>query len=262
MFFDRELFEETHNRLSSLNSSLEALLGHTPYRVMSTEEMDRKGSKGFEAGISIEGEGMLNPYKLHGALLERVRSLGVEVLFGFELETVRNEGNACELKLKGYDTPLQSPRTVLACNGFTEKLLPGTDIAPARGQILITGPLGNLPIEGAFHMDRGDLYFRNVGTRVLLGGGRSLEVDKEGTREQGLNQRIQEELECLLEERILPGRSYLIEDRWSGIMGFSPDKMPKLQAVDERIFLMAGFSGMGVALSFSAGERMAEQILG
>ena len=44
-------------------------------------------------------------------------------------------------------------------------------------------------------------------------------------------------------------------------MGFTEDKHPRLKTVGERTFIMGGFSGMGVALSFWAGDRMAERVI-
>jgi glycine/D-amino acid oxidase-like deaminating enzyme len=51
-------------------------------------------------------------------------------------------------------------------------------LKPARAQVLITKPIDSLKIKGTFHMDRGYYYFRNIDNRVLIGGGRNLDLKK------------------------------------------------------------------------------------
>jgi glycine/D-amino acid oxidase-like deaminating enzyme len=109
--------------------------------------------------------------------------------------------------------------------------------------------LPELPFRGCFHNDRGYFYFRNIGNRVLLGGGRNLDPTAETSTEIALNAPIQQALESLLAKTILPGRSYRIESRWAGIMGFTADKQPRVERTSERVVVGFGCNGMGVALS-------------
>jgi glycine/D-amino acid oxidase-like deaminating enzyme len=261
LFRERESLNFVDGELSSLNEELKARLGFTPYRRMEAGELNAMGFSGFEGGYRIAVEGMLDPYRLHSCLLKELERSGVKIRFGTSVEGLEERQGRAELRVQGFELPIKSRAVAIACNGFTPRLMDESGIEPARGQVLLTEPLEGLPFYGTFHLEEGNYYFRNVGGRVLLGGGRELDPERENTDQQGSNSRIREELERILSEHLLPGRSFRIEEEWSGIMGFTKDKRPLLETIGDRTFIMGGFSGMGVALSFWAGDRMAERIL-
>jgi glycine/D-amino acid oxidase-like deaminating enzyme len=150
---------------------------------------------------------------------------------------------------------------VVACtNAFASKLFPGIDVVPARGQVLLTAPIKGLKLEGCFHYDHGYYYFRNLGNRVLLGGARNKAIEQERTTEFNITGIIQEELERFLSTVILPGQSYEITDRWSGIMAMGSEKMPILKNYSDKILVAVRMSGMGVALAPVIGESVAAMI--
>jgi glycine/D-amino acid oxidase-like deaminating enzyme len=113
----------------------------------------------------------------------------------------------------------------------------------------VTSEIPSLNWRGTYHLDEGFYYFRNVGKRVLLGGGRNLDFDGEQTTEMELTERIQSALLTLLQETILPHHPVQIEHRWAGIMGFTKDALPVVRKTSERVILGFGCNGMGVALS-------------
>ncbi|MEZ5058495.1 MAG: hypothetical protein R2879_15790 [Saprospiraceae bacterium] len=80
-----------------------------------------------------------------------------------------------------------------------------------------------------FSLRQGYVYFRNVGDRILLGGARNLFKKEEATAEFGQTQGIQNALENISKEVILPGQDYKIAQWWSGIMGVGPVKAPIIQ---------------------------------
>ena len=132
---------------------------------------------------------------------------------------------------------------------------------PARAQVLITEPLDALPFAGGFHYDRGYYYFRDVGHRVLFGGGRNLDIAGERTTEFGLTDTIQQSLERLLRELILPGRTFRIEQRWSGIMGLGGSKSTIIRQVAPTVSCAVRMGGMGVAIGTQVGETAADRII-
>jgi glycine/D-amino acid oxidase-like deaminating enzyme len=89
-----------------------------------------------------------------------------------------------------------------------------------------------------------------------LGGARNKAFDEESTSEMNTTEKIQNELERFLAEYILPDSQYHITDRWSGIMGMGPEKMPIMQKISDNIFCAARMGGMGVALAPIIGEKM------
>ena len=52
----------------------------------------------------------------------------------------------------------------------------------------------NLKIKGSFHYEKGYYYFRNIDDRILLGGGRNMDMDVEKTTQFGINQKIKNKL--------------------------------------------------------------------
>jgi glycine/D-amino acid oxidase-like deaminating enzyme len=93
-----------------------------------------------------------------------------------------------------------------------------------------------------------------------LGGGRNLDFEGETTEEQGLNPKIQDELERLLKEMILPGYTPEIEHRWSGIMGVGSEKKPIIKWVGKNILVAVRMGGMGIAIGSLVGEQAAREM--
>jgi hypothetical protein len=95
----------------------------------------------------------------------------------------------------------------------------------------------------------------------LLGGGRNLDFKGEETAEFGLTDQIQQRLERLLRERIIPGKDFAVEQRWSGIMGMGPLKTTIIQPVSSNVFCAVRMGGMGVAIGSLVGEDAARLVM-
>ena len=125
---------------------------------------------------------------------------------------------------------------------------------------MITEPVKGLKIKGGFHYNRGYTYFRNVDDRILLGGGRDLDFEAEQTLEPGITDIIQESLERLLFETILPKQKVKIEHRWSGVMGFGKELKPIVKKIEPGLYCAVRCNGMGVAMGSLLGEQVAKLI--
>jgi gamma-glutamylputrescine oxidase len=125
--------------------------------------------------------------------------------------------------------------------------------------VLLTSPIPELRISGTFHFDEGYYYFRDLDGGVLLGGGRNLDLAGESTVEEGMSPQIQEALERMLREVILPGQDFQIARRWSGAMAFgSQSKTPLIQRRSERVVVAARLGGMGVAIGILVARHAAD----
>jgi glycine/D-amino acid oxidase-like deaminating enzyme len=212
--------------------------------------------------VKNNSEGQLHSGKLLQALLQQVQAMGVQVFTNIEVKALKQENNGIEI----YTNQAFSftTRQLLICtNAFAKELLPQLDIVPARGQVLLTSPVNNLPWKGTFHSDEGFYYFRNLGNKVLLGGARNKAFEDEQTTEMLTTDFIQQELEDYLDRVVLPEKKghYTIELRWSGIMAMGSEKMPILQQVASHIFCAVRMSGMGVALTPVIGRQAAKMML-
>ena len=113
-------------------------------------------------------------------------------------------------------------------------------------------------------MGKGFWYFRTLpGNRILLGGGRNLHVSQETTTELSTTSNIIGPLKAILKEVIVPGQDPQIEYSWAGLMGFSPDHLPRVEVVPGQPQLIIGFgcNGMGVARGFHTGQKTAEILM-
>ena len=152
------------------------------------------------------------------------------------------------------------PFTAVAVTTGKAVKLTNNEVKPARAQVLITEPIPNLDIKGTFHLDKGYYYFRNINDRILFGGGRNLNYEQETTTEFGQTTQIQNHLEQMLKEIILPNHDFKIAHRWSGIMGLGTHKKPIVKELSKNVFCGVRLGGMGVAIGSIIGQELADLI--
>ena len=122
---------------------------------------------------------------------------------------------------------------------------------------MVTNPIKDLKVKGTFHFEKGYYYFRNVGDRVLLGGGRNIDVAGETTEKFGTTEKIQNKLQDLLNHIILPNQAWSIDYSWSGIMGVGQTKSPIVKMLNNNTAIGVRLGGMGVALGAQVGKKLA-----
>lgn len=253
---ERELNEALH----WLNKGLHNITGMHDCFKWAPEKLKAFGFAGFTTMICNKTEGYLHSGKLVQALWQQVQALGVQVFTGVEVVGWEKSVSGVQVHTtNGFN--FQSAQLIICTNAFTRALLPDVEVVPARGQVLLTGPVSQLPFRGAFHYDEGFYYFRNLGDRVLIGGARNKAIDAEATTDMITTPQIQGHLEQLLSNRILPHKTFTIEQRWSGIMGFTGKKEPLLKKVSDSVTVALSCNGMGVALSPVIAEKVCEMVL-
>ena len=153
---------------------------------------------------------------------------------------------------------LAAQQIAFCTNAFSKSLLPDLDLKPGRGMVLVTKPVKGFSLQGTFHYHGGYHYFRGVGNRLLLGGGRQLDLPGETTTEQGINDTIFSQLQQDVHDFIAPGKDLEIDYAWSGVMAFGANKKPIIQRVSPRISVAARLGGMGIAIGTRVGAELAE----
>ncbi|MBO9202721.1 FAD-binding oxidoreductase [Niastella sp. MAH-29] len=239
-----------------LNTLLQDITGKKRTFKQADDKIDALGLHEVEHLIENKQEGYLHSGKLCQALLQAVQSMGVTVLNAIEISGFEKVNDQIELYTNQF-VNFKAGKVLICTNAFARQLLPDLDIIPARGQVLVTSPIDGLKLKGTFHFDAGYYYFRNLGNRVLLGGARNKAFEEEATTELTITDTIQQELEYFLDTYILPGYTYTITDRWSGIMGMGNEKLPIVKEVSPQVFCAVRMSGMGVALAPVIGEQIA-----
>lgn len=255
------------DRLAQVNDLLRPVLGFEAF------QQDDAGLARFgfprahvAALVRSQGEGALHSGFLLRALLQQAQRLGALVLSGVEVEALEEGPDVLRLVVTravlGDRIAFRARQAAVTTNAFTRSLLPHLDVVPGRGQVLVTAPIpGGHPFLGTFHRDQGDLYFRDLGDRLLVGGGRHSDVAGERTTDLRTSEAIQAYLERFLGKVILPGRSPSIEHRWAGIMAFGRERAPILERLSPHLSVGVRMSGMGVAIGSRVGDRLAELLL-
>lgn len=261
---DEMLFQKCLSSISRFNKRVSEITGKENNYRQADEKIRSFGFKGVSHIIENTGEGQIDTGLMMKALLGKAISEGVEILNGASVSDIVNENDAVHIQLNDSTNPvkrmIKSRRVIICINGFAKKFLPSMDVNPSRAQVLITSPIENLRVKGSFHYDHGYYYFRNVGNRLLLGGGRNLDFEGETTEEMKYTPLIQNRLESLLSEMILPDEKYSVEMRWSGIMGTGAAKDPIVQNTGGNIYCAVRMGGMGVAIGALVGDDVANMV--
>ena len=208
-------------------------------------------------------EGSIDPGKTIFNLKKKLGSLSVDCYFSTEVESFEETSKKIYLKLKSSNQSIdiKTNKLVICTNAFAKKWFDMEDITPGRGFILLTNKMPDLKIDGCFHYNGGYYYFRNIGDRLLLGGGREIDIKNETTYSFGINNRIRQKLIEDLKRFILPNKDFQIKSEWSGIMGFGQNKLPLIKKFSENISLGVRLGGMGISIGSIVGEKTAELVL-
>lgn len=247
LFTNHITFEQAVADVPRINAWLKDITGE-PFTYTLTE---RHGCK----AIYNKLEGALHSGHMLHALLQKALAAGVQLLPGHAVTKV--ESGAVHLATGHV---LHAENILLATNAHTAALLPNCGIVPGRGYVLLTSELKQRPWHGTWHYDRGYVYFRHVGNRLLLGGGRNLDYDKERTTAHAINPAIKEWLVRFATDVLKLEPGWRIDREWTGIMGFTDTRQPLLQQVQPGVYVAAGLGGMGVALGMLFGKQASEMI--
>ena len=123
--------------------------------------------------ISNKFEGQLNAGKLYTTIYNYAAKLEIDILGGLELESWEMINSRVNLKMKG-GMSLNSKNIILCTNGFSSELV-DEDIIPARGQVIVSEEVKELPCIGPHFFNKGYYYWRDIDNRILLGGARNLD---------------------------------------------------------------------------------------
>lgn len=256
---DEQLYQNCMERMDFYNSELNKIIGNNVYSEY------EGASKHFNFNnvkhvIYNDFEAQLNPALLIKELISRAFGLGITILNGMNVERLEKNKNGVVIECAST-IKMQGKIAVVCTNGFAQKLLPDINVEPNRAQVLVTFPVPQHNLKGIYHYDKGYYYFRNIGERILIGGARNADFDGEQTDEFGTSEIIQNKLETLLQEMIIPHIPYTVEHRWSGIMGLGKNRKPIIKWYDDSIFCAVRLGGMGIALGSLIGKESAKKIL-
>ncbi len=251
--------------IDTLNQLLSPIFGNRVF----TQEDARIESFGFRKErthhlITNHFEAGIDTGKMMHALMQFVTERGGKILTGTTLHEFEELPNGIKATLQGNSgsTLAWHCKKLLFCtNAFSKQFFPHLDITPGRGQVLVTKPIEKLKIKGVFHFEEGYFYFRDIGNRLIFGGGRNRDLPTETTDSFGENATILQLLKHYLADFILPETPHEIDYYWSGIMAFGTQKTPIVEQVGKHTWIAVRLGGMGVAIGTSVGAQLAEKVL-
>ena len=286
-FTDGPSYASVVSSLDALNRDLRDITGVYPVFSIKDGSLGSLGLTGFDHLIFNPLEGALHSGRLVQTLTAMVQAQGVTCLTSTTVTGWETTGAGVTVHTdRGFS--LDAHRLLVCTNGFAAQLLGGAsgggpsggltlgagapagvtpggtaplDVVPARGQILVTGPIPGLTLRGTFHYDEGFYYFRHLGDRILLGGARNQALAEEATTEIQTTTKVQDALETFLREHVPQATGVPIAHRWAGIMGMGAEKRPLIGAVSEHVFCAVRLGGVGVAISPLVGQRVADLML-
>lgn len=249
---DKALLEDCKEKMHTVNTLLKPVFKEDIFSSVSNNFNFKKIE---ETVIYNKFEGQINTGKMMEALLQKALNAGIKILNNITVKEFSEENASVQIKTDQFE--FSTKKLFIATNGFASQL-GMEEVKPARAQVLITKPIENLHIKGTFHLDKGFYYFRNIDNRILLGGGRNLDLKAEETTTLGETVLIQNKLEALLKETILPDVDFEIDRRWSGIMGVGVQKKPIIKQLSNNTFCGVRMGGMGVAIGSLVGRELAD----
>lgn len=248
---DEITYSECLQKLPFINELLKPLFKADVF----SKEVDRFDFKDIkEYTIFNPFEAQIDTGNMMQALLKEAASQNILILNQATVSSFVDKNNSVDVMVNNFS--FTTNKLLFATNGFASQLT-NNAVKPARAQVLITEPIPNLDIKGTFHLDKGFYYFRNFEDRILLGGGRNLDFEGETTTDLSQTEIIQNRLETLLKDVILPNREFQIAHRWSGIMGIGSQKNPIVSQISQNVYCGVRLGGMGVAIGSLVGKELA-----
>ncbi len=251
---DDSTYNECLQKLPFINEILKPLFKAEVF----AKEVDRFAFQGIQEYLIFNPfEGQIDTGNMMQALLKEAASKNILILNQAEVASFIDKPNTVEIVVNDFS--FTTNKLLFATNGFAGQLT-NNAVKPARAQVLITEPIPNLDLKGTFHLDKGYYYFRNFENRILIGGGRNLDFEGETTTEFNQTEKIQNRLEQLLKEVILPNSDFQIAHRWSGIMGMGSSKNPIVSQLSENVYCGVRLGGMGIAIGSIIGQELADLV--
>jgi len=217
---------------------------------------EKFGFNGFQSAYFNAYEGSIDTGKMIAQLYQQCVAAGIQFLFATEVKSWVSGQN--EVSVETPYGELSAQHLFLCTNGFAQTYFQD-ELMPARAQVLITKPLTHR-VKGTFHSDRGYYYFRDIGQRILLGGGRHLDFQTETSTAFEKNERIRAALLHKFKEEILPGQVFEIDYEWSGIMCVGAEKKPIIRSLNKNVHAGVRMGGMGVAIGSAVGAALSKLV--
>jgi sarcosine oxidase subunit beta len=216
------------------------------------------------AGAFHARDGLADPNSVVQGYASGARRLGAQLLTDVEVTGIRLAGGKIERVITAHGEV--ATRTVVNAAGpWAGEVgrMAGVDIpiVPVRRQIVVTGPIPEVPPDFPFVIDFAQsLYFHREGPGILTGMSNP-------DQPVGFDQSVDKEWELVHLTAAMKRLPILeragLASRWAGLYEVSPDAHPILGRISEveGFYCIGGFSGHGFMHGPVCGLLLAEEIL-
>ena len=223
------------------------------------DPLDRK----YYGALLNESDIGINPFQLTEALFENCNAELFENEHVLKLENIRDSET---IEVVGTSKSFICDTVLLATNAYSSEIDPWFEnlIQTARGQILVTQPLGKQVIDKICYANYGWVYFRQLkNDRFLLGGRRQMFMDKEVGYADMITTEVQAALEEYLKDYFADIVGVPIDYRFSGVMAYTNDGLPVLGEHPhiKRVFYAVGFNGHGLGYGMNMAKLLVDYAL-
>jgi len=226
------------------------------------EVTDIIGTTAFHGGLLDHRAGTINPMGYCRGLARAARGAGAELTTGVRVTSLSKHGALWHL-----DTPegqVKAKNVVLGTNAYTDDLWP--DLKRVFTIIhyfqLATTPLGPevdyiLPGKQGL-WDTAPIMFnyrRDAFGRLLIGSmGKVIGNNDSGLSQRWARKRLQ---------KIFPDLGPVeFEESWHGQIAMTPDHLPRIYQLDDKLFTPIGYNGRGITTGTMFGQAMAGLLTG
>ena len=215
---------------------------------------------GLAGGLLLPDDGVIYPPCAARFLLQ-----GIDVYLGRAVAQVSDEGVVLD-----DGSRIEAGITVVATGTAAGRLIPGINVQPRKGHLLITDrhpgfvrhqliELGYL--KSAHSVDSDSVAFnvqpRHTG-QVLIGSSRQYGVTDPAIEPHMMSRMLARAVEYM------PALGNLSAIRgWTGFRAATPDKLPLIGVCPgfENVYLATGHEGLGIATSLATGKLLVDMIL-
>jgi gamma-glutamylputrescine oxidase len=200
-----ELEAEVRAFLPELNEALKGVFGEAPFTAVEKDTV-----------ITSPLEGILDTALLYRAVKQKALEAGVDILCGVEVLEIVKAQAGYKLVVDGGE--VEAAQVLVANNAMAAGLIEELDVKPYANRVIVTNELKGLEFHGSCHYDRGYVYFRRVGDRMLIGGGRQWG--------DGESEEVREKLLAFLRTHVKGASEAVIEYEWIGYLGIGSVRDP------------------------------------
>jgi len=225
-----------------------------------SETKARLHATGFHGSLYVTSGATVDPLKLVRHVAAESRA---DVFTHHPVRDVTwsDQGATLETPTRRF----RANRVVLALGPHVSRLVPALKrfVRPVRAQMLATAPADDPAIPVPTYSHEGGFYVRQLPSgEVLAGGGRHAHRETEVGFDDATTPAVQNVIERYLHTHFPWTQPLAVQQRWSGIMGFSPDGRPVVGTVpgEPRGVFATGFTGHGLGYGFRMGRLLADLV--